>query len=107
MPPFRFILNPSNFLSRMKLTTPDTASEPQERWRRRSQHRRAEAASRELADIDHALRRRRDDALAIDQNQISLGAEAAMSSADRPLTPLELPPLPTVVPVLPIREGSW
>ena len=25
----------------------------------------------------------------------------------RPLTPLELPPLPTVLPVEPIREGSW
>src|SRR5476649_2869175 len=30
-----------------------------------------------------------------------------MFSAERPLTPLELPPLPTLEPVLPISEGSW
>ena len=30
-----------------------------------------------------------------------------MLSAERPLTPLEEPPLPTVVPVEPCSEGSW
>ena len=107
MPPFTFSLKPSNFLLRTKLATPATASEPQE----------AEAPPVTMSTrcssiwgislisttpcVEVGMMR----SPSI-MTRVRWVPTPRMFSVERPLTPLELPPLPKVAPVEPCSEGS-
>src|SRR5215469_4074877 len=108
MPPLTLSWKPSNFLSRTKSTTPDTASEPQEAEAPpvTTSTRCKSICGNWLMSITPCgeVGTTRSPSIRIRLRWVPTPRRFRV---ERPFTPLEEPPLPTLEPVEPIIEGSW